>query len=114
MKYLKLFEYFDDDFEPLEEEEYGDFYEWLLKKYPDQSSWKDIKEIDCSNSNLYDLDGIEFLTNLTNLYCYDNQLTDLDLSKNVNLTCLYCSHNQLTNKNEIRKLCKKRKINLNI
>ena len=35
-------------------------------------------------------------TALTSLYCYDNQLTSLDVSANTALTSLHCSSNQLT------------------
>ncbi|MDE6012513.1 MAG: hypothetical protein K2G91_07245 [Prevotella sp.] len=48
--------------------------------------WKEI----CS------LKGIEYFTALTKLNCGDNQLTDLDISRNTALTWLYCHRNQLT------------------
>ena len=35
-------------------------------------------------------------TALTTLYCYDNQLTSLDVSNNTALTTLWCYYNQLT------------------
>ena len=35
-------------------------------------------------------------TNLTNLACYNNNLTSLDLSNNLNLTLLYCNNNQIS------------------
>ena len=35
-------------------------------------------------------------TSLTLLYCFDNQLTSLDISKNTGLTSLYCVSNPLT------------------
>ncbi|MGY8988377.1 MAG: leucine-rich repeat domain-containing protein [Flavobacteriales bacterium] len=35
-------------------------------------------------------------TNLTHLYCSENQITYLDLSNNTALTTLYCEYNQLT------------------
>jgi uncharacterized repeat protein (TIGR02543 family) len=43
-----------------------------------------------------DLSGIEYFTALTVLYCNDNQLTALDVSKNTALGTLYCSNNKLT------------------
>ena len=46
--------------------------------------------------NIKDLKGIEFFTGISNLYCNDNQLTKLDLSKNKVLKTLDCSNNQLT------------------
>ena len=43
-----------------------------------------------------DLTGIEHFTALTDLECYNNQLTSLDMSKNTALKYLFCSDNQLT------------------
>jgi Leucine-rich repeat (LRR) protein len=48
------------------------------------------------NGNMADLTGIEAFTALTVLYCYNNQITSLDVSNNTALTSLYCSYNQLT------------------
>jgi len=42
------------------------------------------------------LKGIEHFTALEYLYCYNNQLTSLDVSKNTTLKVLYCNYNQLT------------------
>ena len=42
------------------------------------------------------LKGIEYFTSLLYLYCHDNQLTTLDLSKNSALKNLYAYNNQLT------------------
>ena len=52
--------------------------------------------IDVSNCGVHDLRGIEYLTGLQILYCYNNDLTSLDVSKNTALTYLNCSNNQLT------------------
>ena len=46
-----------------------------------------------------DLRGIEYFTALETLYCYGNQLTELDLSKNTALTYLSCKENKLTSLN---------------
>ena len=46
-----------------------------------------------------DLSGIEYFTALETLYCYNNQLTALDLSRNTKLTYLSCSENKLTSLN---------------
>ncbi|MCK5338462.1 MAG: leucine-rich repeat domain-containing protein, partial [Bacteroidales bacterium] len=48
------------------------------------------------NKNITDLTGIEGFISLTNLLCYNNQLTSLDLSQNTALIRLYCQNNQLT------------------
>ena len=52
--------------------------------------------IDCSGKNITNLTGIEAFTKITELYCSDNQLTTLDVSKNTALTTLWCFDNQLT------------------
>jgi hypothetical protein len=52
--------------------------------------------IDCGNMNISDLTGIEEFTNLTVLYCFQNQLTTLDVSNNTALIELSCGDNQLT------------------
>jgi hypothetical protein len=45
---------------------------------------------------LASLEGIEYFTGLTSLFCSYNQLTALDVSNNTALTNLTCSYNQLT------------------
>jgi len=47
------------------------------------------------NFQIYDLTGIEDFTALTTLYCYKNNLTNLDLSSNTALENLSCYENQL-------------------
>lgn len=51
--------------------------------------------ISCPNKNINDLTGIESFVNLTELVCPINNLTNLDISKNVHLKGLYCGNNQL-------------------
>ena len=41
------------------------------------------------------LTGIESFVNLTQLFCRNNQLTNLNVSANIALTSLYCGYNQL-------------------
>ena len=52
--------------------------------------------IECVKLNISDLTGIREFTSLTSLYCGENQLSTLDLSKNTALTELSCYNNQLT------------------
>ena len=52
--------------------------------------------INVSNMNISDLTGIEFFPHLQKLYCYNNQLTELDVSQNRGLLNLICLRNQLT------------------
>ena len=53
------------------------------------------KSLDVHMRDIASLKGIEYFTALKRLYCSDNQLTALDLSKNTALTHLNCSYNQL-------------------
>ena len=50
--------------------------------------------INCSEMSISNLTGIEAFTALTNLWCYENQLTSLDVSKNTALTFLTCDGNK--------------------
>ena len=61
-----------------------------------QSEIENIKEITITDRYVQSLKGIEYFTALTKLFCYRNQLTELDVSKNTALTNLSCSDNQLT------------------
>ena len=70
-----------------------------------------VTEIDVGKKNISSLVGIQFFPNLEKLYCYDNQLTELDVSKNTALVYLDCYGNKLTsldvskNTNLIRLSC---------
>ena len=55
-----------------------------------------VKKINCFRKRITNLKGIEYFTSLNNLWCAENKLTALDVSKNTALTDLYCSSNQLT------------------
>ena len=52
-----------------------------------------VTKIDIDNQNCTDLTGIAYFANLTKLYCSDNQLTTLDVSKNAKLRILQCHNN---------------------
>jgi len=54
--------------------------------------------IRCRSKSISDLTGIEAFVNLKALDCADNQLSGLDLSKNMALERLDCSNNQLLNR----------------
>ena len=55
-----------------------------------------VTRIACNNNEIVFLTGIGNFTALTTLYCYDNQLSELDVSNNTALTTLYCYNNHLT------------------
>lgn len=52
-----------------------------------------VTEISITNTNCTDLTGIAYFANLTELNCYHNQLTTLDVSKNAKLSVLRCYNN---------------------
>ena len=77
-----------------------------------------IKSVFCKDKEIFSLEGIQYLTNLTDLdvsnnqltsldignnailrylYAYENKLTSLDVSNNMNLEILYAYENKLTN-----------------
>ncbi len=55
-----------------------------------------VRTITLVCEDVTDLTGIEYFTELTHLYCSDNELTSLDISSNTALTTLDCSVNRLT------------------
>jgi hypothetical protein len=55
----------------------------------------DITHIVISDRNISSLAGIEYFTALELLWCYDNQLTALDVSNNTALTLLECYNNSI-------------------
>ena len=74
-------------------------YRRIRKGSSDILTWDDIKNvimIDVDNRRISDLKGIEYFTNLKTLYCCNNNLTSLDISKNIALKYLFCHHNNIT------------------
>ena len=58
-----------------------------------------LGKLDLSNKNISDLSGIEHFTELTELDCSYNNISELDVSALTNLTKLDCSHNLLRSLN---------------
>ncbi|MDE5612489.1 MAG: hypothetical protein K2I90_10785, partial [Odoribacter sp.] len=56
----------------------------------------EITEIYLHSQKLTSIQGIEYFTALTQLNCYNNSLTTLDVTQNTALTELDCSENKLT------------------
>lgn len=54
------------------------------------------RNIWCNNMNIKSLQGIEYITELRGLYCMDNQISTMDLSKNQQITGIWCSGNLFT------------------
>ena len=79
----------------------ANFRNWLLAQdygkdgflTPDEL--KSIKTMDVSGKSIKKLNGIEYFTALTELWCVNNELTTLDVSKNTALTTLWCERNNL-------------------
>ena len=61
-----------------------------------ESEIEAVTEINVSNKNIARLNGIEFFTKLQILSCDQNNITNIDLSKNTELVSLNCSWNYLT------------------
>lgn len=55
-----------------------------------------VTSLKIEDKNLTDISGIEYFTNLTSLYCGNNQLTALPVKNLTQLTTLSCFGNQLT------------------
>ena len=81
------------------------FRNWLLSQEYGQDGVLTREEIEGTynfnlyNMNIADLTGVEYFTELTYLYCPNNQLTTIDVSMNVKLRDLFCNDNQLTTLN---------------
>lgn len=56
-------------------------------------------ELYCYSLGISDLTGIEAFVNITKLWCYNNNLTSLDLSTNTALIELLCANSLMTNIN---------------
>jgi len=58
-----------------------------------------ITNLNISGKSITDLTGIEYFAALTTLICSNNNLTDINVSKNTNLINLICTNNSLTTLN---------------
>ena len=55
-----------------------------------------VTQISVKEMGISSLKGIEYFTEIINLWCQENRLTSLDVSKNTKLTYLQCNNNQIT------------------
>lgn len=80
----------------------ANFRSWLLEQDYGQDGVITDEEIEkinriyVSSNNISSLKGIEYFTKIGVLYCNNNQLTTLDVSRNTELVVFSCSDNQLT------------------
>lgn len=63
-----------------------------------------ITQLDVTGKNIGSLQGIEAFINLSRLFCQNNQIQVLNISKNTALTVLECGGNQLTTLNVSKNL----------
>ena len=93
---------------PIDADHFPDpaFQKYLSDRYDKDNSGSlssseidNIKKITVSGGyngqKLTSLKGIEFFRDLENLYCRENELTELDVSRNTNLGFLSCPYNKL-------------------
>ena len=71
-----------------------------------------VKEIRINNSGCTSLQGLKYFSKLTDLFCSDNNLTELDVSENPELGRLICYNNSLKSLN-LNKNTKLRSLNCN-
>ena len=97
----------DDNFRAyvaLVEEDYSDYFfgehDGILSDIEIQYFFTDIN---VASKDISSLKGIELFTNLQILYCYSNDLTELDLSKNTALVTLYCQGNKIEGELDLSK-----------
>ena len=70
-------------------------YDYVMDNYVNTAYISEIISLDIPSEGIADLTGIEDFAALNELYCFDNQLTSLDVSNNTALTHLLCENNQL-------------------
>lgn len=71
-----------------------------------------VKEISCSYKDIQSLEGIQYFSNITALYCSNNKLNTLDISKLYKLEYLSCGNNSEGNHNQLTTLDVSRNIAL--
>jgi Leucine-rich repeat (LRR) protein len=72
-------------------------YDNVLDDSITTASINSISSLFIQNSSISDLTGIEDFTALSKLWCFNNQLTNLDLSSNTSLIELSCGQNNIVN-----------------
>ena len=80
------------------------FRNYVLSRYGEKLTSATIqgaKYFYVNDQNISSLQGIEYFTEITDLYCYNNNLTKLDLSNNTKLNYVYCYNNKLESLNVV-------------
>ena len=79
IKKFRIFEQLNiSDIDPYGEEDWNDDNDTLIIQLAKKQNkpLDQIEILDCNNNLLTSLEGIENLTNLEKLYCYNNRFTD--------------------------------------
>lgn len=75
------------------------FRQFLTDEFDtDGDGWvniEDVTDINCNKKQISSLKGIELFSKLNRLYCDENNLTSLDVSKNKNLWAMSCQWNSI-------------------
>ncbi len=62
----------------------------------DEQEYQNLTFLNISNRNIYNLDGLEAFPNLEYLYCTNNNLTSINISKLKSIKDLNCANNQIS------------------
>ena len=74
-------------------------YDFVIDGVVETSTIDTITILQINGNNISDLTGIEDFSSLRSLFCYDNNIMNLNLSNNSQLFEVTCSDNQLTHIN---------------
>tara|TARA_Y100000739_G_C20454829_1_gene394014 strand:- start:255 stop:680 length:426 start_codon:yes stop_codon:yes gene_type:complete len=83
----------DEKFRTILNEKYGLSFD--LSETIEYQEIKEIRDLEVSNSQISNLEGIEYFSSLQILNCGGNTLTNLDISQNSELQKLNCPDNKL-------------------
>ena len=89
---VKIEDYFDD---PI-------FADYVNEKYAGGDGYltwnerSEVRDLYIYEMGIKSLNGIEVFVGLQNLYAYDNELTEVNLSENINLITIALSDNKIT------------------
>ena len=71
-------------------------YDFVIDGFVETSAIDTVTDLMINNNDISDLTGIESFIALQSLFCYDNNLTTLNLVNNTQLFEVTCSNNNLT------------------
>ena len=71
-------------------------YDFVIDGFVETSAIDTVTDLTINNDDISDLTGIESFIALQSLFCYDNNLSTLNLANNTQLFEVTCSNNNLT------------------